>query len=62
MKLQRPLKEAIAPQRQLGQVRAPPISSMEPIPPAAAAPHLVAARQLHCLSATRGGTAHLARC
>ena len=34
---------------------------MEPIPPAAAAPHLVAARQLRCPSATRGGTAHLAR-
>jgi hypothetical protein len=29
MKLQRPLKEAITPQRQLGPVRAPPICSMK---------------------------------
>ena len=34
--------------------------SMEPTPPAAASPHLVAARQLRSLSATRGGAAHLA--
>ena len=33
---------------------------MEPTPPAAASPHLVAARPLCALSATRGGAAHLA--